>query len=410
MVEMPRTESFGKVPGLEQEVAETSPPSEQVAATAVASQPKAKVKTVSRARKVAILTVAALTASLSAAWGWQWYSEGRFQETTDNAYVRGDITSIAPKLSGYVVEVAVGDNATVRKGSVLFRIDDSDYRAKLDQANANLAARQAEIANIEATQKLQGALVAQAEAQKQSASADLLFARANLDRYASLRKSGTASEQKLQDAQTSRDKAQAAVSAAEANTLAQKLKLDVVDAQLAGAQAALLQAQAAVDLAALDLMNTTIRAPIDGIVGNRQIRVGRYATPGMAALDIVPVHDVWIVANFKETQLDRVEAGQPVEIVVDEYPDLEINGIVDSFAPGSGAAFSLLPPDNATGNFIRVVQRVPVKIRPVENPLPGRLVPGLSARVAINVEGKSSSSIALDTSAERAGAQPGSAR
>ncbi|MDX8504688.1 HlyD family secretion protein [Mesorhizobium captivum] len=339
----------------------------------------------SRARKIAIGIVALVVMGLAATWGWQWFVRGRFEETTDNAYLRGDITSIAPKLAGYVVEVGVDDNAGVSKGAVLFRIDDSDYKAKVEQAKANVAARQAEIANIEATRKLQDALIAQAEAQKQSAAADLQFARANLDRYVALQKNGTASDQKLQDTQNAHDKARASLDGAEANLLAQRLKLDVLDAQLSGAQAALSQAQAALDLAVLDLANTVVKAPVDGIVGNRQVRVGRYMTPGTAALDIVPVNGVWIVANFKETQLRQVTVGQRVRVTVDQYPDLKIDGIVDSFAPGSGAAFSLLPPDNATGNFIRVVQRVPVKIRMTRNPLPGRLVPGLSARVAIAV-------------------------
>jgi membrane fusion protein (multidrug efflux system) len=348
------------------------------------------------ARKIAIAIVALTAMSLAAAWGWQWFTKGRFEEATDNAYVRGDITSIAPKLAGYVVEVDVDDNASVSRGAVLFRIDDSDYRARMEQAKANVAAREAEIANIEATRKLQDALIAQAEAQKQSAAADLQFTRANLDRYITLQKNGTASDQKLQDAQAAHDKAQALLDGADANLLAQRLKLDVLDAQLSGAQAALSQARAALDLAALDLANTVVKAPVDGIVGNRQIRVGRYVTPGTAGLDIVPVNDVWIVANFKETQLRQVEVGQQVRVTVDQYPHLEIDGVVDSFAPGSGAAFSLLPPDNATGNFIRIVQRVPVKIRMTHNPLPGRLVPGLSARVAIAVGAKGTPAMALE--------------
>jgi membrane fusion protein (multidrug efflux system) len=363
----------------------------------------------SRARKTAIAIVALVAMSLASTWGWQWFIRGRFEETTDNAYLRGDITSIAPKLAGYVVEVDVEDNASVTRGAVLFRIDDSDYKARAEQARANVAARQAEIANIEATRKLQDALIAQADAQKRSTAADLQFARANLTRYVKLQMSGTASDQKLQDAQAAHDKAQASLDGAEANLLAQRLKLDVLDAQLSGAQAALSQTQAALDLAALDLANTVVRAPVDGVVGNRQIRVGRYVTPGTAALDIVPVDDVWIVANFKETQLNKVEIGQRVRVTVDQYPDVEIDGVVDSFAPGSGAAFSLLPPDNATGNFIRVVQRVPVKIRMTRNPLPGRLVPGLSARVAIAVGAADASAIALETPTGAAAAG-GSAR
>ncbi len=351
----------------------------------------------SRARKIAIVIVALTVTLLTVSWGWNWFTRGRFEQATDNAYVRGDITSIAPKLAGYVVEVAVDDNASITRGAVLFRIDDSDYKARAQQARANVGARQAEIVNIEATRKLQDALIAQAEAQKQSAAADLKLARANLDRYITLQRKGTASKQKLEDSQAAHDKAQPSLNGADANLSAQKLRLEVLDAQASAAKAALSQAQAALDLAVLDLANTVVKAPIDGVVGNRQIRVGRYVTAGTAALDIVPVNDVWIIANFKETQLKKVHIGQGVRVTVDQYPGLTIDGVVDSFAPGSGAAFSLLPPDNATGNFIRVVQRVPVKVRLTRNPLPGRLVPGLSARVAVTVGGGDAAALAQDT-------------
>jgi membrane fusion protein, multidrug efflux system len=144
------------------------------------------------------------------------------------------------------------------------------------------------------------------------------------------------------------------------------------------------QAQAARELAQIDLDNTVVRAPVDGVIGNRQVRVGRLVAPGTALLDIVPVRDVWVVANFKETQIEQIRPGQRVRIVVDGYRHTALDGIVDSFAPGSGSAFSMLPSDNATGNFVRVVQRVPVKIRFINNELPGRLVPGLSARVDVD--------------------------
>ncbi len=340
---------------------------------------------ISRARKITILAVAASTASLGGWWSWLWYAQGRHEVTTDNAYVRGETTSISPRVSGYVTNVLVSDNATVVKGDELFHIDGRDYRAKVDQGKATVAIRISEIANISATRDLQHALIAQAIAQKQSAVADLEFTQANLERYAALRQSGSASEQKFDDAQAANSKAQAVLDGATANVQAQNLRLRVLDAQVAGAEAALSQARAALDLAKIDLESTVVRAPVNGVIGNRQVRTGRYLAPGAAVMDIVPVHDVWIVANYKETQLRMVEINQPVRVTVDEYPGVELQGIVDSFAPGSGAAFSILPPDNATGNFIRVVQRVPVKIRLASNPLLGRLVPGLSAHVSIQV-------------------------
>jgi membrane fusion protein (multidrug efflux system) len=158
----------------------------------------------------------------------------------------------------------------------------------------------------------------------------------------------------------------------------------VLASQLEAAVAAMAQAEAARDLAQIDLDNTVVRAPIDGVVGNRQVRLGRLVAPGTSLLDIVPVNDVWVVANFKETQIEHIRPGQRARVTVDGYPHRTIEGFVDSFAPGSGSAFTLLPTDNATGNFIRVVQRVPVKIRFSSNPLPGRVVPGLSARVEID--------------------------
>lgn len=347
------------------------------------------------ARKAAVAVVATVVTILGTAWGRQWFSVGRFEVSTDNAYLRGDITSIAPRLAGYVTSVAIADNDRVKKGDILFRIDDRDYRARVNQAKANVAARQAEIANIEATLKLQDALIAQADAERQSASAEQQFAEADLDRYAKLQKSGTATEQKFQDAQAASDKAAASLRGAEANLSAQKLKIDVLMAQSMGAAAALSQAEAALELAELDLSETVVAAPIDGVIGNRQVRVGRYVTPGATVLEIVPIDDVWVVANFKETQLGRVKVGEAVSVTVDEYPGISIQGVVDSFAPGSGAAFSLLPPDNATGNFIRIVQRVPVKIKLTANPFPGRLVPGLSARVAVRLDDEKDESLAL---------------
>ncbi|SPO66368.1 Multidrug resistance efflux pump (fragment) [Pseudomonas sp. JV241A] len=173
------------------------------------------------------------------------------------------------------------------------------------------------------------------------------------------------------------------MSAASASVDAQQQHIAVLLAQRQAAVAAVAQAQAARDLARIDLDSTVVRAPVDGVVGNRQVRVGRFVTTGVALLDIVPVNDVWVVANFKETQLEPIHPGQRVRITVDGYPDDVLEGVVDSFAPGSGSAFSLLPADNATGNFVRVVQRVPVKIRLAHNPLPGRIVPGLSARVEV---------------------------
>jgi membrane fusion protein (multidrug efflux system) len=319
-------------------------------------------------------------------WGVDYWQRGRFEEATDNAYVRGDITSLAPRVSGYVTTVSVGDNQIVKAGDVLFRIDDKDYRARLAQTEANIAAAHATLANNAAENQLQQATIAQADAQRQAVLAAQLLADRNLERVQHLVETKATSEAQLDQMRAAKDQADAAVAAANAAAEAQRRKLAVIGAQKQAAEASLAQAGAARDLARIDLANTVVRAPVGGVVGNRQVRVGRYVTPGQSLVDIVPVDNVWVVANFKETQLENMRVGQPVRISIDGYKDVAIKGVVDSLAPGSGAAFSLLPADNATGNFVRVVQRVPVKIRLVANPLPGRLVPGLSARVAIRVD------------------------
>ncbi|WP_018237372.1 HlyD family secretion protein [Ensifer sp. BR816] len=306
--------------------------------------------------------------------------------STDNAYVRGDVTALAPKVAGYVTAVEVEDNQAVRVGDVLFRIDDRDYRARLAQAVANVEAAEARRINVDAETELQHALIRQAEAQKRSAVAELNLAIKAHDRRRELIRSNTISEAHVDESEAARSRAEAGVSAAAATVEAQRQRIAVLVAQREAAVAAVAQAEAARDLAEIDLDSTVVRAPVGGVIGNRQVRLGRLVAPGAALLDIVPVDNVWIVANFKETQLEHIRPGQQVRITIDGYPNGALEGVVDSFAPGSGSAFSLLPADNATGNFVRVVQRVPVKIRFADNPLPGRLVPGLSARVEVDLE------------------------
>jgi membrane fusion protein (multidrug efflux system) len=323
-----------------------------------------------------------LGAVAAAAVGWANARSGG--EATDNAYIRGDVTSLAPKIAGYVIAVEIEDNQAVKAGDTLFRIDDADYRAKLAQAVANIEAAQARVTNVDAETKLQHALVKQAEAQKQAAIAEVTLATRSQGRRRELIRSNAVSQALLDESDAARSRAEANLAAASATIEAQQQRIAVLTTQREAAVAAVAQAKAARDLTQIDLDNTVVRAPVGGVIGNRQVRVGRLVAPGTALLDIVPVDDVWVVANFKETQLEEIRPGQQVQISVDGYPNQVLQGVVDSFAPGSGSAFSLLPTDNATGNFVRVVQRVPVKIRFANNPLPGRLVPGLSARVEIS--------------------------
>ncbi|MGF6177774.1 HlyD family secretion protein [Ensifer sp. 4252] len=325
-----------------------------------------------------------LGAVIAVAGGWAW-ARPSGEASTDNGYVRGDVTSLAAKVGGYVTAVEVDDNETVTAGQVLFRIDDRDYRARLAQAVANVDDAEARLTNVDAETELQHALIRQAEAQRRSAVAEMDLASKAYDRRRELIRSNTVSQAHVDESDTARSRAEAGVAAASATVEAQQHRLTVFAAQREAAVAAVAQAEAAHDLAQIDLDDTVVRAPVAGVIGNRQVRVGRLVAPGNALLDIVPVAGVWIVANFKETQLEDIHPGQRVRITIDGYRNEKLEGVVDSFAPGSGSAFSLLPTDNATGNFVRVVQRVPVKIRLVGNPLLGRLVPGLSARVAIDL-------------------------
>ncbi|SCB47561.1 membrane fusion protein, multidrug efflux system [Bradyrhizobium shewense] len=306
------------------------------------------------------------------------------ETSTDNAYIRGDVTSLAPKVAGYVTAVEVQDNQAVRAGDVLFRIDDRDHRARLAQAVANLEAARARLTNVDAEIQLQHALIRQAEAQGLASVAERNLARKASDRRRELIRTNAVSQAQVDESDAALSKAEAAVSAAEATIEAQRQRIAVLASQREAAVAAVAQAQAARDLAQIDLDNTVVRAPVEGVIGNRQVRIGRLVAPGTSLLDIVPVKDVWVVANFKETQVEHIRPGQRARVTVDGYSHTTLDGVVDSFAPGSGSAFSMLPADNATGNFVRVVQRVPVKIRFTSNRLPGRLVPGLSARVEVD--------------------------
>jgi membrane fusion protein (multidrug efflux system) len=332
--------------------------------------------------------VLGLTAVIVATAGWAWFRTSG-ESSTDNAYVRGDVTSLAPKVGGYVTDVEVDDNQPVRAGDVLFRIDDRDYRARLANAEANVAAAQARLVNVDAETQLQHAFIRQAEAQRRATIAELELATRASDRRRQLIRSSAVSQAQVDESDTARSRAEAGLSAASATVEAQQQRIAVLAAQRQAAVAAVAQAEAARELARIDLDSTVVRAPVDGVVGNRQVRVGRLVAPGGTLLDIVPVDDLWVVANFKETQIQHIRTGQRVRISIDGYPNEAFEGEVDSFAPGSGSAFSLLPADNATGNFVRVVQRVPVKIRFVgkTSARPSvHLVPGMSARVDVDPE------------------------
>jgi membrane fusion protein, multidrug efflux system len=323
---------------------------------------------------------------LGAAWyGYDWWTVGRFIESTDDAYVGGDITVIAPKVAGFITEVAVGDNQAVRAGDLLVKLDDRDYRAALAKAVASVAAQQATLANLDATRRLQEAVIAQAKADVAGADAEVARAQFDVARYRQLASDRFASAQRYQQADADHKKGIAAAAKARAAVEAAQRQLDVIDTQKQQAQAALAQAIADRDLAQLNLGYTELRAPIDGTVGNRSARAGAFATVGAQLMSLVPARGLWVDANFKENQLARMRPGLPAAIAADVLPGEVFHGHVASLAPATGAQFSVLPPENATGNFTKIVQRVPVRILlDGDASALGRLRPGLSVTAEVD--------------------------
>ena len=324
--------------------------------------------------------------AVSAAWyGHHWWTVGRFIETTDDAYVGGEITVIAPKVAGFISEVVVKDNQAVQAGDLLVRLDDRDYRAALDKAAAAVAARQAVLANLEANRHLREAMVAEAKAGIAEADAELTRVEFDLVRYRQLAANRFASEQRLQQADADHKKAAAAADKARATLAAAEREIEVIDTRKQEAEAALAEAQAGREIAELNLSYTEIRAPIDGTVGNRSARAGAFATVGAQLMSLVPARGLWIDANFKESQLAAMHPGQPASIEADVLPGEVFSGHVASLAPATGAEFSLLPAENATGNFTKIVQRVPVRILlDGDAAMLGRLRPGLSVTASVD--------------------------
>jgi membrane fusion protein (multidrug efflux system) len=310
-----------------------------------------------------VVGASALALAGAATWyGWNWWTVGRFVQWTDDAYVGGEVTTIASKVAGFIDRIAVTDNEFVKAGELLVKLDDRDYRAQLARANATVAAQQAMLANREATRHLQDAVIEQAAAEIAATHAEVARTKYDLDRYRTLSEDRFASVQRFEQADAEYKKAAAAERKAQAALQAAERQLGVIDTQRRETQAALDQAIAERDLAALNLAYTEIRSPIDGVVGNRSARAGAYATVGAQLLAVVPSQGLWVDANFKESQLAHMTAGQPVEVTADVLPGMQFHGRIASLAPATGAQFSVIPPENATGNFTKIVQRVPVRI------------------------------------------------
>jgi membrane fusion protein, multidrug efflux system len=340
-----------------------------------------------RLRLRSVLVAAGAIALLAVAgfYGHYYWTTGRFLVSTDDAYVEAHSVLISPKVSGYISAVPVDDNQSVKAGEVLARIDSRDYQTALDQAHANVAAAQASIDTLNQQIAQQRLVIEQDRQQVALDQAAFVFSQQDFQRYTDLAKTGYGTVQRAQQAQADIREKQAALQHDAAVVAAAEKQIGVFEGQLAQANATLAQQQAMEHQAELDLSYTTITAPVDGTVGVRTLRVGEYVQAGTQLMAIAPLQAVYVVANYKETQLTDVRPGQPVTIDIDTFPGATAHGHVDSLAPASGQEFALLPPDNATGNFTKIVQRIPVKIDIDKNePLLGTLRLGMSVEPTID--------------------------
>jgi membrane fusion protein (multidrug efflux system) len=322
---------------------------------------------------------------------WNLWVGSAVQQTTDDAYLQADLTPLAAKSPGYVRGVPVGDFQRVKAGDLLVEIVDDDYRAQLDQAQANVVAARVAIENIEQQKLLQHALIKQAEATIRASEADLTrYHLEALRQQKLLATSNAGTPQLTEQAVANEKRTEATLDLNRAQLDQQRQQLNVLDSQRMQALASLKAQEAARDLAAINLGYTRITAPVDGMVGQRQVRPGQYVSVGTQVIALVPLPNVWLVANYKETQMTRIRVGQPAHVTVDTFPGVVLHGHVDSWSPASGAQFSLLPPDNATGNFTKVVQRIAVKIVLDPDPTLGDLLrPGMSVIATIDTKSRS---------------------
>ena len=328
----------------------------------------------------------ALCAALggSAYAGWDWWTVGRFFVNTDDAYVQADISVLAAKVPGYLEAVPVVNGQAVKRGDVIARLDDGDYRLAVTAAQDKLATQESTIARIGRQAEAAQAQVLQSAAQIDAAKADAVRASADYARATQMQADYVA-RSRIDQAKADRDRTEAAVKSAEAALVAARANVEVLRAQSREAESLAAELRTAADRARRDLDFAVIRAPFDGVVGNKAVEAGAYVSPGSRIAALVPLKSVRVDANFKETQLARVRPGQEVHIHVDAYPDRDIVGTVESLSPASGSVFSLLPPDNATGNFTKIVQRLPVRVHvPEDVAREGLLRPGLSVVVRVD--------------------------
>src|SRR5712671_6810885 len=370
MSEMPRAENFQQAIQITTEISTDRAPS----------------ATRRRLKRIALVLALLAGTAAGAYYGHDYWTAGRYLESTDDAYVKADSTIVSPKVSGYIGEVLVGDNQPVKAGQLLARIDDRDFRAALNQADADVAAAEAAVRNLDAQIALQQPLIEQGTADVAAAEATLKFAQEEQARYDGLMKSGSGTIQRAQQTDAALREKTAQLQHGKSGLLAAERKVDVLTTERAKAVAQLDRARAVEQQAALDLSYTEIKAPVDGTIGARSLRTGQFVQAGTQLMAVVPLDAVYVVANFKETQLTNVRNGQPVELRIDSFHGTKLKGHVDSLSPASGLEFALLPPDNATGNFTKIVQRVPVKIVLDDRGLSGLLRPGMSAEPTVDTK------------------------
>jgi len=318
---------------------------------------------------------------------WDVWVGGSVRQTTDDAYLRSDITPLSAKIEGYVRRVPVDDFQYVKKGDLLVAIVDDDYRARLEEAQADLLGAEAAIANLKTRKELQHAQIAEAQDAITATQADVVRTREEAVRQQALLASTFGTRQKVEQADAAAERFEADLAHGQAALQAAQRQMAVLDTEESELRAEAKAKQAAFDLAKIEFGYTRITAPIDGMVSERGVRAGQYVHDGTQVISVVPLRNVWVIANYKETQLTRVKIGQRAEITVDTFPGVVFEGRVDSISPASGSQFTLLPPDNATGNFTKVVERIPVKITlDPGHSLEGRLRPGMSVIATIRTD------------------------
>ncbi|KJK19419.1 HlyD family secretion protein [Pseudomonas sp. NPDC087612] len=333
-----------------------------------------------------LLIFLALVLLIALAFLAHWYFKGRFYESTDNAYVQGEITRVSSQLSARIDQVLVQDNQHVAKGDLLVRLEPEDFRLAVERARAALDTREAERLQAESRLTQQASLIAAGKAQVAANQATLGRAQLDLNRAEALRKPGFVSEERVTTLSAENHVARSQVSKAQADLQGQRQQVNALAAEIKRLDAQIVNARADLAQAELNLTRSEIHAPISGIIGQRAARNGQVVQAGAYLLSIVPDEDIWIQANFKETQIGHMQPGQKAELLFDSYPDTPIEARVDSLFAASGAQFSLLPPDNATGNFTKVVQRIPVKLTfAANNPLHGKIRPGMSVTATVDI-------------------------